>query len=172
MKKSQSLAYVLIGIGSILLLERIFNFNISLWGVAFSLMFIYIGYKLLTGQTIDFNGQNDDNLMFASASSYAVNKDRNYNVMFGSRRVYLSSIDKGDLMLGFNVLFGSIQVYVPRRLSLEISASSAFGNIQFPDLSQVTFGEKVVKHQGQTVQTVVFCKAGVVFGEIEFILTD
>lgn len=166
-------------LGVTIVINAVFKLNLPFFRILFSFILIYLGIKILLGSFslsgIHQRKGDDFSTVFGNSkvntSQYGVKKE--YHAVFGSQIIDLRDIDtfENDLNIEFNCIFGSQIVYLPANTKIRIKGSSAFGSAQFPDGSQITFGDHVFTDAGNNAneKITLFVESNVVFGSVKFL---
>ncbi|MEJ6950555.1 LiaF domain-containing protein [Natronospora cellulosivora (SeqCode)] len=161
---------ILLGVSAVL---KSFNINIPLFRTFIALVFIYIGFALLFGQSILVD--IDENLTIFSESNYSLSvpEDREINVLFGSSIIDLTNleIEDDEINIEVNNIFASTEIQLSRNLPLRINASSVFGSASFPDGSKISFGEHKYNSVDDDIEH-IYLDINTVFASVDVVFID
>ncbi len=132
---------VLIALGAWFMLRRYIPVQIPVVRILIAVLFIYVGIRvLIQGPVI-----RDHNTVVFSRTTipYTPESGRDYNVIFSSGTVDLSSADVGSsgARAEVNVIFGSGVLRIDAAAPVRVTMSSAFGSVEAPNGSTVAFGD-------------------------------
>lgn len=136
---------ILVLIGLSIILKIVFGLNIPVIRVLFALFLIYWGVKLIMG--VSFKKDDSNTVIFDEKEIKFNNEKKEYNTVFGKASIDLTGISAIDSSgtTEINIVFGSADVFIDERIPLRIKSSAAFGAINFPDETQISFGNRVYK---------------------------
>ena len=163
---------VFLVVGVILLLNSIFNFNINIFKLILGIIIVLFGVFVL------FNGfgfEDSRNIIFREGVIRVLKAQDEYNIIFASGTVDLSKVKVGNNVrkIKINTIFADGKVILNPDVPTVIKASSAFGELELPDKSSVTFGStkyetaEIVENRGY-----LEIDANAVFGKLKFITTN
>ncbi len=138
---------LLILLGSLLVLKHIFNIEIPVGKIFFSLLLILFGIMLMTGS---YHHRGGNTAVF-SESKFSFSKEtEEYSVVFGQGTLDLRELElKEDVKIKAASVFGEIKIYIRPDVNYIIHSSTAFGSIDAPGGSPNSgFGSSVVKSSG------------------------
>lgn len=172
MQTNRIFALVAIVLGSILLLNNFFGFDINPFKLVFSLALLAGGVLLITGRA-RFDGfgevQQSANVLFGkgrSTANPALQKQR-FSTVFGEQEVSLEQMAEGDRQVLVDTVFGQTYVGIPRDLPIRIQAQAYFGEVKMPDGREVNFGESRFESLQGLSEPAVTLHLHVVFGGIK-----
>lgn len=181
---------VLLALGASFLLGAIFGVSIPVFRILIGLLFFYLGFQLITGfprkqgnwhcwsKSESTSGSHstfmgsarvvlDEATLRAKAPYYE------YATVFGASQVDLSHIPLAvvktlptPLVFSINTVFGKTDVLLNKEIPLRVEAQSAFGNVRFPDATNVAFGTQLYQ-SNQQEQPLVIVRTNTVFGSTE-----
>ncbi len=128
----------LIGAGLILLIKHIFKLNISSGRAIIGLFILCIGLNIIIGSNVTNRG-------FIFNFNNTSNKGE-YNVIFNSGTIDLSSVESNRGTVEINVVFGSAEIILPEDREVKIQVNSAFASTQLPDGNKIVFGNGEYLH--------------------------
>ena len=132
---------ILIVIGSVWLIENIFDLDIPLFRIMVSLALILIGIALIRG--FRWNGGRGSQTIFAEGTYVFGTTDAGHSVMFGEVNIDLTTLtDYPETPVQLRCMFGEMRVKVPANVNLEIRGEVSFGSLQMPDGSSLSFGSR------------------------------
>lgn len=156
---------VLVLIGISVIINVVFHVHIPVFRIIIALILIYMGIKVLLGNTWC---RGEKNVVAFREEVVAGAEDTNeYSVVFGKSAIDLTTLpaDTKKRKYRVNVAFGSSVVTIPADIPVIIRASSAFGGVNFPNGSTISFGEYVYKNKAYTEQAdAITVKIDVAFG--------
>jgi predicted membrane protein len=146
MKMSATLivGLVLILLGVSALIKVFFDIDIPLLKIAFAGLLIYIGIRILTGNSFVFSKDREaDNSVFFGERNIANFEDgKEYNTFFGSSTYDFNYIpDSGtDARIKVNTIFGSSKIILGKNINVKIKSNTVFGGTSLPNGDQTAFG--------------------------------
>ncbi len=162
---------MLLVVGIILLLNSIFNFNINIFKLILGIIIVLFGvFVLING----FGFEDCRNIIFREGVIRVSKVQDEYNIIFASGTVDLSKVKLDDSVekVKINAIFAEGKVILNPEVPSVIKASSAFGELEFPDKSSVIFSSKEYKIGEVSVnQGYLKIEANAVFGKLKFIAT-
>jgi predicted membrane protein len=172
MQTNRIFALVVILLGSIFLLNNLFDFDINAFKLVFALSLLAAGILLLTGKA-RFDGfgevQQSANVLFGKGRSIAnpaLVKQR-FSTVFGEQEVSLEQMAEGGRQLLVDTVFGQTYVGIPRDLPVLIQAQSYFGEVKMPDGREINFGDGRFESLQGLSEPAVTIHLHVVFGSIK-----
>ncbi len=176
MKAKYTVAGILILIGVLILLRNfdILNFDFDLGDFILPVIFISIGISFLTGSFGNKRNHiqaSESTVLFGEGIDYVDNtiSFQEYSTVFGNRNIHLERVSEGGKTIRVSCVFGQTVVFVPSDLPIIIRGSSMFGTINFPDHSNISFGDRAFTQNVVSGVPAVLVNASVVFGEIRFV---
>ncbi|MFN3402737.1 MAG: hypothetical protein ACK40G_01500 [Cytophagaceae bacterium] len=160
---------LLVFIGLSIIIKVVFDINIPVFRIGFALLLIYLGVKLLIG--ISDNSKSKESIVFGEGKVEGELSKQEYNVLFGKGHIDLTGSSVNVEIVGkkkINVIFGQADVLVSDTVPVCIKSSSAFGAINFPDKTIISFGERQYNTSPETVACTEI-ELNVVFGQAEII---
>ena len=156
---------ILFGISAIL---RSFNINIPFFRIIFALILVYLGVALLVGGP----QIGDNNFTLFNENNVRLHESVNseHNIIFGKGNIDLRDIEikDKDIKIEVNAIFGSGLIIIDSDTPVQIVADSAFGSVEMPDNSSISFGSSNYNNQdNETEENYLKIKASAVFGSIE-----
>jgi len=134
----------MIVIGFALIIKYVFNLDIPVGKIVIALFFIFIGIKLLVGQTKFFHTSNKEtNIIFNDTRLNGKDISASeYNVIFGKLVLDLRDIELSDLpkRLEVNTIFGATEILINDSLPIHIKTEAVFSGARLPNGNTVTFG--------------------------------
>jgi predicted membrane protein len=154
--------------GLSLIMGTVFHVHIPFFRIAFALIVIWIGIRLLTGGSSIC--RTDRAVVFSEAEFPAGKPQKHYEVVFGEGKVDLTAADMTKSPISVNVVFGSARVKVGPKQAVRIVASTAFGHVALPDggtaaMGTSTWESKTAKGKGGVLEV----RLSAVFGNIEVV---
>ncbi|MGE5484847.1 MAG: hypothetical protein ACM3X4_07525 [Ignavibacteriales bacterium] len=159
----------LIVLGVLAILKTVFNLHFSLFRVALSVFFIYIGISILLGGP-GYRGDRDTVLFDHRTISVGDYSDK-YNVIFGSGIVDASAVRADTApVLEVNVIFSRGVLRIDPASPVRVVLNSAFGSGTAPDGSVVNFGTHTYRSPAyKEGERHVEIRASVVFGALDVV---
>jgi len=134
----------LIVIGFALIIKYVFNLDIPVGRIIIALFFVFIGIKLLVGQTKFFHtGKKETDITFNDTRLNGKDISASeYNVIFGKLVLDLRDIELSDLpkRLEINTIFGATEIMINDSLPVHIETEAVFSGVRLPNGNTVTFG--------------------------------
>ena len=92
-----------------------------------------------------------------------------YSVVFGSSLADLSNLPEGEnKVVEIKCVFGEFKVKINPKSNVQIISKAAFGSLEFPDLTQYSFGDHLWRSSVfDPSQPTLTIRAEVVFGAIK-----
>ena len=136
---------VLVLFGVSVIVNVVFHVHIPLMRIIFGLFLVYLGVQVLTGH----RWHSFRNTCCRSESVFQSSSGNDYSVVFGKNTVDLTNIPADTKNRNFKVatVFGASVVTVPSNVPVIIKATSAFGGMNFPNGTTISFGEYVYKNK-------------------------
>jgi len=146
MKMSATLiiGIVLILMGLSAIIKIAFNVDFPIFKIAFACLFIYIGVKVLMGNSFNFFGdkQQDEVVFFGEKTIQQVDDGKQYSVFFGGATYNLSNVQLGDtdVHIKLNTIFGGSKLILNNNLPVRITSNTIFGGTVMPNGNSSAFG--------------------------------
>lgn len=161
---------LLILLGISIILKVLFNITIPIFRIAFALLLIYLGVKILTG---GFGIERKKNTVLFNDSKieYTESSDE-YNVLFGKGVVNLSnvSLEKKTVEVKVNTVFAEGTIRINPALPTKILVNSAFAGARMPDGNVISFGNYTYKTKSfKENENYLKIEANVVFGSLKVV---
>lgn len=136
---------ILVLIGLSIILKVVFDINIPVVRILFACLLIFWGVKLIMG--ISFKKERSSTVVFSEENVKYDKEKKEYNTIFGKATIDLSDMTGQDTLskTAINVIFGSADILINDARPVRIKASSAFGAINFPDETVISFGDRIYK---------------------------
>lgn len=136
---------ILILLGVSALIKVLFDIDIPLLKIAFAGLFIYLGIRILTGNSFSFSREKlDENLViFGERTITSFEDGKEYNTIFGSAIYDFNYIlpDSGThTQIKVNTIFGSSKIRLNRNLKVKVKSNTIFGGTALPNGDQAAFG--------------------------------
>jgi predicted membrane protein len=163
---------VFLTVGIILLLNTFFHFNINVFKLTIGILIILFGVFIL------FNGfgfQDSRNIIFREGIIRVSEVQKEYNIIFSSGTVDLSKIKIEDEVkkIAVHTIFADGKIILNPDVPTLIRASSAFGELEFPDRSSVIFSSRNYRIGDiSTDQGYLEIEANAVFGKLKIMITN
>jgi len=153
--------------GVSMILNAVFHINIPFFRIAFALIVIWFGVRLLMGGRC---WQNEHSAVFTGAEVKADKARKEYSAVFGNIAVDLSGIklDSEVTKTEINAVFGSAQVKIGSKYPVVVRASSVFGSVRLPNGNAMSFGGgKWANRAPKAGEKVLEIEVNAVFGQVE-----
>jgi len=162
----------LIVIGFALIIKYVFNLDIPVGKIIIALFFIFIGIKLLVGQTKFFHtSKKETDIIFNDARLNGKDISASeYNVLFGKLVLDLRDIELSDLpkRLEINTIFGATEIFINDSLPIYIKTEAVFSGVKLPNGNTVTFGSSEYStFTYNPSDNFLMIKGDVIFGGLE-----
>ncbi len=137
----------LIVVGLLLIIKIIVPFHFPIFKILLGLFVIYLGVKIIAGDRwFSFHYDKNGSTVFANAKVDYANVEEKSGVVFGSK-VYdftNATLDSADSKtVKIDVAFGSAKVRLPKDIPVRVKYSVAFGGVELPDETAMSFGSGV-----------------------------
>ena len=159
---------LLILLGLSIILRAVFGINIPLFRIAFALLIIYLGIRVLMGG--HFCRMPSHSAVFSDVNIQATSKTGEYNVVFGRGVIDLSKVDlsQGSRKAKVSTVFGTGIIKIAPDQPVKIESDAVFASARFPDGNVISFGKYVYTTPSYREDTSsLTIKADVVFGELK-----
>jgi len=138
---------LLIMLGVWFIVRRSAPVHIPVIRIIIAVLFVYAGVRILARgpASVDRNTA----VFSESTMSYSPDRSREYNLIFSSGAIDLSSAapTSASIRAEVNVIFGSGTLRINPSLPVRVNMSSAFGTVESPNGRSVAFGEMVYTTQ-------------------------
>lgn len=161
---------LLILLGASILVKVLFNITIPILRIAFALLLVYLGIKILTGGPLFRKGKCS--VWFGESKIEATSSSEKYDIVFGKGVIDLSkiSLTGGSIKAEINTVFGAGIVKINPELPTQIIVNSAFSGAKMPDGNVISFGKYTYKSANfKPEENHLFIEANVVFGGLEVV---
>lgn len=161
------IAGFLIIMGSLLLLRNLNIWDFPVFHVLVSLGLIVLGVKLINKtksgqQATTFMAEDEQRIHDQTGM-------QRFDVIFGSKRLWLDQIQQGGNQIHVSVVFGSCTLYIPKNTPYAVSGSVSFGEIKDQGFNKGNFGRTAYVSGSGESTPVVHLMVHVLFGELEII---
>lgn len=130
---------LLILVGILWLVENVFDLDIPIFRILFSLTLIIIGFALIKGWR--FSKMEGTQTLFGDNRHTFSDTEKAHSVLFGEAHIDLTSMDLStEKIVDLRCVFGEMRVMVPYGKNVSIDAEVSFGSIQMPDGNTTSFG--------------------------------
>lgn len=173
MKSRYSIAMVLILLGTLFLLNNIFDLNLSVFKILLAIGFVSLGIILVSGRKVSGFGDGTldeaELVLFGSAKSYARagKLQETFTTVFGERTILMERIDTTEKQLFVNAYFAECTLLIPKDMPVTINGKAVFGEVDMPDGKDVNFGERSFTNQPDAGHAGVNITAVAVFAEVK-----
>jgi predicted membrane protein len=137
--------FILIGIN--IILKTFFNFSIPFFRVAFALLIIFIGIKIMfpsvcTGGWKTSPAVDEKTTVFGEQAISGDKAEGEHSVVFGSVRLDLTKVDvsKETVNVKVDAVFGGAGIRIDPAMPVKIIGSAVFGGILMPNGNSSVFG--------------------------------
>jgi len=158
--------FIIILFGFSIILNAIFQINIPVFKIVFSLLLIYLGAKILFGA---FGIKSSEHTAIFSKGDFAPSTSTNkYNIIFGEGEIDLARIDleKGNVEVNINTVFGECHLKIPKNTPTIIKANTILGAARLPGKNLTALGKTEYKTTNYSpIKNKLVIRADVVFGE-------
>lgn len=156
-------------IGVILILKYLFHLNIPVGRVVVAFFLVYCGIIIAFGGRI-YSQNNGGNMIFNSGEMNIADKDSEYNIIFSSGTVDLTSTPVKSKKIEINCVFSKGTVIIGRDMPVVVKANSAFGATNLPDNTSISFGEHTYSSGGYTDSSdCLIIETNSVFGQLDIV---
>ncbi|MFO7895760.1 MAG: hypothetical protein R6U84_02365 [Candidatus Cloacimonadales bacterium] len=158
---------ILVLLGVSLILKAVFHIHLPLVRIAFAILIIWWGVKMLFG---NFGSESDDNnVIFQNEKIMTDDGDADYNVIFGTGIVDLRSINlaDGSKTVKVSAVFGGARILTNPETPMITNISVAFGEGRTPEGMVSFLGDRKYANSAYVKgENVLRLKADAVFGSI------
>jgi len=159
---------ILILLGLSMVLKSVFHIHLPLVRIAFAVIIIWWGVKLLLGN-FDSSSSKENTVLFSSEKMMSDGEDSDYNVIFGSGIVDLRGIDlsEGSKTVKISAVFGGAKILTNPAVPTITKMSVAFGEGRTPEGVVSFLGDRKYANAAYVKgENVLILKADAVFGSI------
>lgn len=158
---------VIIFFGLSIIFKAVFNLDVPVFRIVFSIIIIYIGLSMLTGTSGIKNTKNK--AVFQEKKLEYQKNVSEYSVIFSKGDLDLTKIILTEnKSIEYNVVFGSGELTINSKTPAKITASAAFGETKLPDGNSVSFATTVYKTKAyKEGEKYLDLKVNAVFGGLE-----
>ena len=154
--------------GLSLIMGTVFHIHIPFFRIAFALIVIWIGVRMLTGGSSLC--RTDRAVVFSETEFPAGKPQKDYQIVFGEGRVDLPSADQSKSPIAVNVVFGSARGRIDPKQALRGVASPSFGHVALPDGGTAAMGTSTWESKSAKGKDgVLEIRVNAVFGHIEVV---
>jgi predicted membrane protein len=159
----------LIMLGAAFFAEEIWHIDIPVFKLALGFGLIVLGLRMISKKECDHFNTAEAHVIFNDSSFDSNYILPNYSVVFGSGHVDLSNLPAGEnKVVEIKCVFGEFRVRINPKANVQIISKSAFGSIDFPDLTLYSFGDHMWRSTAyDPSQPTLTIRAEVVFGAIK-----
>ena len=147
-------AVLLIVIGVVIILNQVFDWNISVFTIVIGVVFVFLGISIITGPSRSSQGT-----IFAGGVSRPVKSGDN-NYIFSSAEISLDDASYDNIEI--NSVFSGVTLHTNGK-SVKIKATGVFSQTVFPDNSALSFGDRVYERDGDDT---IYIQTNCVFGSL------
>ncbi len=175
MKARRTIALIVILLGTIFLLNNLFDLDLSIIKLLLAIGFVALGILLLSGRRVSgfADGTLDDKelVIFGSAYTYPRSgpKPENYTTIFGERTLKFDRVDTAEKLVTVSAYFAENTLLIPKDMPVTIRAHAVFGEVRLPDGKEVNFGDRSFAHKTDEKGSSVVLQVTAVFGEVKCI---
>lgn len=160
---------LLILLGISMILKVLFNITIPIFRIAFALLLIYLGVKILLGHSIE---RRKNTVFFNDSKIEYTESSDEYNVLFGKGVIDLSnvSLEKKIVEVKVNTVFAEGTIKINPALPTKILVNSAFAGARMPDGNVISFGNYTYKTKSfKENENYLKIETNVVFGSLKVV---
>jgi hypothetical protein len=134
---------VLILVGVWFIVRRTVPVHIPVIRIIVAVLFVYAGVRILAHGPVSTD--RNTAVFSESTMSYSPDRGREYNLIFSSGAVDLSSAAPSgtSIRAEVNVIFANAILRINQSLPVRVNMSSAFGTVESPTGSSIAFGDMV-----------------------------
>jgi hypothetical protein len=156
-------------LGAAFFAEEIWQINIPVFKLAIGFGLIVTGLRLITRKSKDIFSTDEAHVIFNDRPFDPQFIRPSYSVVFGSSHADLSNFPAGEnKVVEIKCVFGEFRVRINPKANVQIISKSAFGSIDFPDMTQYSFGDHMWRSPAyDPSQPTLTIRAEVVFGAIK-----
>lgn len=170
------------------ILGTLFNIYIPIFGIVFGILLLYFGVLLITGNFRShscFSGNHDgaEGTFSTCMGNSKIHVDQEtirqqkaqleYHTIMGNAEIDLThltpdvlKINVEPLIVNIDTVFGKTELKLNKLTPVRIIGKSAFGKMQFPNATSITFGTHTYhSHQNEPALMIIY--ASTVFGATE-----
>jgi len=162
---------ILFGLG--IIINVVFHVNIPVLKILFGLFLIYIGLRIIFGNSLPFSAHHwrSGDAVFGNRTYHSLPGDSNeYNAVFGKVMVDLRGIELKEKVTRVKVtaVFGGAEVILDKNMPVRIKADAVFGGVNLPENVAGGFGSASYQSQNfDENKNYLLIEASSVFGGIE-----
>jgi len=162
---------ILILLGLSVIVRIVFNIHIPLFRIAFALIIIYFGIRVLVGGAWCRGNCNSNTILFDQAKTELSGDSNEYNIIFGKGIVNISDTSlPSKKKIRVNTVFGSGEIRINPDVPTVVRVTSAFAGARMPDGNVISFGEYVYRTKSYSDKSdYLRIHVNVVFGGIEIV---
>ena len=159
----------LIVLGAAFFAEEIWHIEIPVFKLAVGFGFILLGLRLISKKEKDDFTTDEARVIFGDHPFDTGCIRPTYSVVFGSSLADLSNLPSGEnKVVEIKCVFGEFKVKINPKANVQIISKAAFGSLEFPDLSQYSFGDHMWRSSVfDPSQPTLTIRAEVAFGVIK-----
>jgi predicted membrane protein len=162
---------LLVIVGLTMIIKVVFHIDIPVFRVLFAFIFIFIGIRILAGNSN--SGKQDkrpENIIFGD-TNFAINNKitKEQNILFGRGFIDLRNIDSTSLPteIEINTVFGSAEIIIPKNIQVRIKIDAAFAGATLPNNNTSAFGSSFYESPGfDANKPFLYIKTSVAFGSL------
>jgi hypothetical protein len=161
---------ILFGLG--IIINVVFHVNIPVFKIIVGLFLIYIGLKIIVGDSLpSFHHRHSGDAVFSDRTYHGLPGDSNeYNAVFGKAMVDLRGVELKEKITRIKVaaVFGGAEVILDKNMPVRIKAEAVFGGVNLPENVAGGFGS--ASYQSQNLdenKNYLLIEASSVFGGIQ-----
>lgn len=178
MKMSATLiiGIILILLGASALIKVAFNVDFPVLKLAFAALFIYIGIRIITGNTFGVfgNKDHDETVFFGEKTFTSVEDGKEYSVIFGGAVYDFNNLilEPGqNTHIKLNTIFGGTKLLLNKNLPVKINTNTIFGGTSMPNGNNTAFGATEYKTDTLSEDSVahLIIESNTIFGGLKVI---
>jgi predicted membrane protein len=164
--------FILIGLN--IILRTFFNINVPFFRIAFALLVIFIGVKIMfpsNWSNTQWRTIADERTTMFSEQVFSGEKvPSEHSVVFGSAKIDLTKIDvsKNTVKIKVDTVFGGTEIKIDPLKPVKITASAAFGGVQLPNGNAAAFGTSIYQSDSfKDGEPALLVEVSAVFGGVD-----
>ncbi len=157
---------VLIALGVWLIVRRYMPAQVPIVRILVALVFVYVGVRILAHGAWGPRVQTGDTTVFSESTVMGSAGRHDYNVVFGTSSIDLTTVPPEGDEQEVNVVFGTATVRIDPQQPVLVRMSAAFGTAEAPGVT-VSFGDREWRSPAYKVGAPALrIRANAVFGRL------
>jgi len=163
---------LLVIIGVSMIIKVVFHIDIPVFRIIIAFFFVFLGIKILTGNSHPFsNNRGPNDVIFGESNVSYQNKDvpKEQNIIFGKGTLDLRQLDSTALpaQIEINTVFGSSEIYLNKSIQVRIKVDAVFSGATLPNNNTSAFGSSYYESPGfDNSKPFLYINVNVVFGGV------